>query len=154
MTAKSSAPLNYTTTIEPVKSAGECTSILAMHGALEISTTWQGGEPIGLKFMIVTAFGPRIYSLPINVTGTHKALIQAANKGRIPRSKATEEQAKRVAWRVMHDWLKIQISLIEAGVAEFAQVMLPYMHTGDEAGETVWDRVREQYGQLELTAGD
>lgn len=150
MPAKSSAPLNYTTMIEPVKSAADCTSILAMHGAQQISSTWQGGEPIGLKFVIITAFGPRIYSLPINVTGTHKALIQAANKGRIPRSKATEEQAKRVAWRVMHDWLKIQLSLIEAGVAEFAQVMLPYMHTEDGADETVWDRVRDQYGQLAI----
>jgi hypothetical protein len=147
--SKTAAPLNYTTTIEPIKSAGDCTSILAVHGATEISTTWQGGEPVGLKFVIVTAYGPMAYTLPINVNGTHKVLIQAQNKGRISARFATEDQAKRVAWRVMHDWLKVQLALVEAGVAEFAQVMLPYMHT-DGAGSTVWDNFTQHQGRIAI----
>jgi hypothetical protein len=150
MTAsKTGAPLNYTTTIEPIKTAGECVSLLALHGATEISTTWQDGEPIGLKFMIKTAYGPMAYTLPINADGTHKVLLQARNKGKIPARFATEEQADRVAWRVMYVWLGVQLALVEAGVAEFAQVMLPYMHT-DGAGSTVWDNFNEHHGQVAI----
>jgi hypothetical protein len=147
--ASSGAPLNYTTTIEPEKTASECVAMLGRHGAQEISMKWQGGEPVGLSFVIMTAFGPAAYSLPINVAGTHRALIQAANKSKIPRSKATEEQAKRVAWRVVRTWLEIQISLIEAGLTEFAQAMLPYMHTDGASSETVWERVQRQQLAIE-----
>lgn len=104
-TSKSGAPLNYTTVIEPSKSAAECTTILALHGAQAISSIWADGEPVGLKFTITTAFGPAVYSLPINIDGTYRVLVRAADKGKIPKSKATMEQAKRVAWRVVKMWL-------------------------------------------------
>lgn len=153
-TAKSGGPMNYTTTIEAEKTAAECVGMLGRHGATDISMKWQAGEPIGLKFIIVTAFGPAAYTLPINIEGTWRVLSQAASAGKIPKSKATEEQAKRVAWRVVKTWLEIQISLIEAGLCEFAQAMLPYMHTDGAGSETVWERVREQhFDQLAIESG-
>lgn len=142
-------PLNYSTTIEPIKTAGECTSMLAIHGASEISTTWAEGEPVGLRFVIKTAYGPMQYTLPININGTWRMLQQAKSKGKITARFATEEQAKRVAWRVMKDWLEVQLDMVEAGVAEFAQIMLPYMHT-DGAGSTVWDNFTAHNGHLAI----
>jgi hypothetical protein len=47
-----------------------------------------------------------------------------------------------VAWRVLKDWLEAQLALIEAGVADMSQVMLPYMR-GDD-GLTVWQRYLER----------
>lgn len=144
-------PLNYTTTIDAIKTAGECIGRLAAHGASAIGTTYASGRPTGLQFAIDTAHGTRTYSLPVNVRGTHLALQKAARERRIPNSKATPEQAERVAWRVIKDWLEAQLALIEAGVAEMAQVMLPYMIVGDDS-ETVWMRFLENE-QLAITAG-
>lgn len=150
MATASKGPLNYTTTIDPVKSMGECTAILIAHGAKAIGTTFDDGNPTGLTFQIETIYGPKQFSLPVNVTGTQKALLAAWRKGRIPQRFTSTEQAHRVAWRVLKDWLEVQIAFIDAGVAEITQVMLPYVHV--DHGVTLWEswQAREQ---LALEAG-
>jgi hypothetical protein len=145
-----SGPLNYTTTIDPGKSAAECIAILARHGATAVAMTYDNGLPGGLSFQIPTAFGKRAYALPANVAGTHEVLKQANRKGQIPRSKATLEQAQRTCWRVVKVWLEAQLALIEAGLVDLPQVMLPFMI--DEAGRTVYARFLENE-QLAITGG-
>jgi hypothetical protein len=145
-----SGPLNYTTTIDPGKSASECIAILARHGATAVAMTYDNGLPGGLQFQIDTAFGKRAYALPANVAGTRMTLEKAYKAGRIPRSKATLEQAQRTCWRVVKVWLEAQLALIEAGLVDLPQVMLPFMI--DEAGQTVYARFLQDE-KLALTAG-
>lgn len=124
----SKGPLNYTTVIDPMKSVGECTALLVKHGASAIGTTWDEGKATGLTFQIKTVHGVRQYSLPVNIQGTYVALQKAVTAGRIPGRHGNMEQAERTGWRVLKDWLEAQLALIEAGVAEIQEVMLPYMH--------------------------
>lgn len=63
----------------------------------------------------------------------------------------TPEQAKRVAWRVLRDWIRAQLSLVEAGNATIHEVMVPWMITND--GTTVSERLFSgQSGLLALPA--
>ena len=142
-------PLNYTTTIDPLKSAMECVTRLMYHGAHGVAITGANGQPSGLSFQIMTQFGPRQYNVPVNIPGTQKALTEAWRKGRIAQRYTDPAQAQRVAWRVIKDWLEAQLALIEAGVADMTQVMLPYMLV--EPGQTVWDRYLE--GELQAIEG-
>lgn len=135
-------PLNYTTTIDPDKSAAECVAMLARHGASAIGLTFDAGKPTGLTFSIATPWGLRQYSLPVNTAGTQKALLAAYRKGNVTRRFTAPEQAERVGWRVLKDWLEAQLALIEAGVADLPQVMLPYVHV--EHGRTLWSVYSEQ----------
>lgn len=144
-------PLNYTTAIEAQKSASECIAILAMHGARAVAMTYDNGLPGGLHFQVKTAFGDRAYALPTNVAGTKMVLEKAYRAGKIPRSKSTLEQAQRTSWRVVKVWLEAQLALIEAGLVDLPQVMLPFMI--DEAGQTVWQRFLDNE-QLALEAGN
>lgn len=89
-------------------------------------------------------------ALPANVAGTHMTLEKAYRAGKIPRSKATLEQAQRTCWRVVKVWLEAQLALIEAGLVDLPQVMLPFMI--DEAGRTVYARFLENE-KLAITAG-
>ena len=59
------------------------------------------------------------------------------------------EQAERVAWRVARSWLEAQLAMIQIGLAKIDQIMLPYMHVGDQ--QTVYDKYLEsqQYLQIE-----
>jgi hypothetical protein len=143
-------PLNYTTTIDATKSASECIARLAQHGASAIGITYDMFKPTGLHFQITTPYGPRTFALPVNVRGTHKALQEAYRRGRVAHRYTELDQAERVAWRVLKDWLEAQLALIEAGVADMAQVMLPYMQ-GDD-GLTVWQRYLERE-QAAIEAG-
>lgn len=136
-------PLNYTTTIDPAKSATECVARLAAFGATAVGMTYDGkGFPTGLTFQIATEWGPRQFSLPVNTEGTRKALDRAYKAGHIAPRYTGPEHAGRVAWRVLKDWLEAQLALIEAGVANLTQVMLPYVHV--EKGKTLWQAYSEQ----------
>ena len=143
-------PLNYTTTIDAGKSASECIAILARHGAVAVAMTYDNGLPGGLHFQVQTAFGKRAYSLPTNTAGTRMVLEKAYRAGKIPKAKSTLEQAQRTSWRVVKMWLEAQLALIEAGLVDLPQVMLPFMI--DEAGRTVYQRFLERE-QLALEAG-
>lgn len=121
------APLNYTTTIDAAKTAGECTGMLARHGAKSVGLSYDQGDPCGLAFTIASPWGDRSFALPVNVVGTLRALEKGYAAGHVPRRQATPEQARRVAWRVLKDWLEAQLALIEAGVAELNEIMLPWM---------------------------
>jgi hypothetical protein len=147
-----SGPLNYTTTIDPAKSAGECMARLAQHGASAIGMTYDGkGFPTGLSFQITTEWGPRQFSLPVNVKGTEKALQRAYNRRDIAMRYTGAEQAGRVAWRVLKSWLEAQLALIEAGVADLPQVMLPYLHVAK--GKTLWQTYLEnEHAAIEAAA--
>ncbi|WNZ24160.1 hypothetical protein HJG54_15710 [Leptolyngbya sp. NK1-12] len=46
------AILNYTTTIDSLKTIGEIQAILAKHGACSVSTEFSNGAPVGIHFAI------------------------------------------------------------------------------------------------------
>jgi hypothetical protein len=152
-------PLNYTTTIDADKSAMECISILTKHGATKIGiSVGEDRQPDGLDFLIKTPFGMRGYSLPVNIPGTEKALLAAWRERKIEPRFKEPAQARRVAWRVLKDWLEAQLALIEAGAVDLPQVMLPYMRVED--GQTLYaawlegeTRALERGGTLRRCSG-
>jgi hypothetical protein len=140
-------PLNYTTTIDPSKSATECMGMLAGAGARKISIDMESKIPVGLSFVIKTRWGDRAFDMPANIEGTYQALVRARRNGGIPPKYVTREQAARVTWRVLKDWLEVQIAMIEAGLADIEQIMLPYVLV--EPGKTLYAVYGEQQPALE-----
>lgn len=60
-----------------------------------------------------------------------------------------KEQAERTAWKIMQDWVEVQMSMIQLKQAETLQVFLPYVMCGNE---TVYQRLKTG-GLKQLTAG-
>lgn len=143
-------PLNYTTMIDPAKTAGECIAALARHGAGKIMMLYGPDRlPSGIAFEIDTQWGHRTYTLPVNVDGTHAALKKARRDGYITPKYTERDQAVRTSWRVLLVWLEAQLALIEAGVSVLEEVMLPWqMIDGDT---TVFQAINNK--QLMLTSG-
>jgi hypothetical protein len=148
--ASGKGPLNYTTQIDPHKTAAECVALLARHGASRISMDLKDGQPAGLAFGIDTPAGMRFYLLPANPEGVYRALDKARRAGHIPPRYVDREQAHRVSWRVLLSWLDAQLALIEAQVVEIEQVMLPYLIV-DDTGITLYQRYLDS-GHRALTA--
>lgn len=143
-------PLNYTTTIDAGKTARECHEMLARHGASSVSVGYRDRQPASLSFVMDTPWGPRSFFLAANVEGTLEALRAANRKGIIPPKNATPEQAVRTCWRTLQDWLETQLAFMEAGFAELAKLMLPYMQ--DDSGRTTWEALEDSQ-QKRLEAG-
>lgn len=137
--------LNYTTEIDVAKTVGEIQSMLGEHGADAIMVRYgsRGGsrQPVAISFSMIGPHGERAFTLPVDVDAMHKSLLAQQKARKIQPRFATPEQAARVAWRVVKDWLAAQLSLVAAEMASLDQVMLPYLHVDGDV--TLYQRYQE-----------
>lgn len=134
------AILNYTTKIAAEKTAREIQAKLVAAKASAVLMEYDNQILSRLSFKIQTAHGEISVRLPANIEGVYKA-IQRSSK--VPHRLKTREQASMVAWRIIKDWVEAQLAIIEAEVATFPQVFLPYMQNPE--GKTMYE-VFEQRG--------
>ena len=136
--------LNYSTTVPAPRSVAEISQVLAKHGAGMVAAQYNAGVPTSIAFTIETEFGSRSFELPANVEGVHQAIENAHRRGEIPNRYRGREQAQRVAWRIVKDWIEAQLAMIEAGLSTLDTVMLPFMVTS--SGRTLAVEYRESAG--------
>ncbi len=140
------AILNYTTQIDVSKTVGEVQAMLAHHGAARIMLEYKDREPSGITFEIEMETGWAMFALPVDVDAMHRLLVQQDRAGKLKSlsqaQRTSMEQAARVAWRIIKDWLEAQLAIIETRMVSMDQVMLPYLHTGKN--RTVYDDFRDQ----------
>lgn len=134
---------NYTTKIDVYTSLGEIQGALASHGARKVMIDYDAaGKPSGVMFGIETPIGPQVFNLPASIEGVVKVLEKQ-------KVKADREQAERIAWRNVRDWVMAQMAFIEAGNVQMDEVFLPYLT--DKSGQTLFQAY--QSGQLLLGSG-
>lgn len=144
------ALLNYTTKVGVEKTLVEIHKRLVTAGARNVSTDYAEGLATAVSFVIATPIGAFAYRLPADAEAAWRVLTQQARSHKLGRSAAffTREQAARVAWRIVKDWLEAQLALIELEMATIDQVMLPYLVT--DSGATLYEAFRDR--QLALPA--
>lgn len=119
---------NYSTQVSVSKSIMEIEKILASFGADAIIKEYSGdGRVQKLSFKI----NEKVFKLPANVNGV-KNVMYGDKKRYYGRDsmKHRDEQAYRVAWRIIKDWIYAQLSLISSGQANPQEIFLPYMYDG------------------------
>lgn len=142
--------LNYTTEVEASKSRGEIMAMLQTGGVTAILLENNGaGEIEAISFRMKTFFGELGYRLPANVAAVTLAIneqIKSEGRGSYRRKRKiplnlmnNKEQAERIAWRIVKDWLEAQLAINTIGAAKLEQVMLPF--AVDETGETFYSRL-------------
>ena len=132
---------NYTTTVTALKSIGEIQGILVTHGAKHILMDYDEAVPIALSFIISTPFGDQPFKLPANIDR-----IQAVLTKQHVRATVTRDLATRVAWRILKDWVRAQMAILEAEMVSIDQVFLPYMQSGD--GKTLYEIMLDRKYEL------
>lgn len=125
--------LKYTTKIDAAKTVGEIQQVLVRHGAKKIVSDYDDdGNPSNITFTLALPDQLVFYSLPANWRG----VLRAMEKQKAPRSLLTKEQAIRVAWRIVKDWVEAQMAIVESELAGMAEVFLPY--TVMKSGNTLY----------------
>jgi len=135
---------NQSTTIAVDKTVGEIVGLLARRGTEAVMTSYEDGKVVGITFAMKTEYGMRNYRLPVDGEGVRKVLV----KGGAPTAAQKPEQAARIAWRIAKEWLEIQIALVDAGLAQLDEVLLPWAVVND--GRTIYELYREN-AMKELT---
>jgi hypothetical protein len=144
--------LNYTTSIAAEKTVGEIQAKLAKSGAHQILHEYDGfGNVAALSFRIRTKFGDMAFRLPSNIAAVERILEKQHRSGSISRRYTEREQATRVGWRILKDWIEAQLALIETGMVSVEQVFLPYAQNAQ--GQTIYEAlVEKRFSGLALPA--
>jgi hypothetical protein len=119
---------NYTSEVSINKSIQKIESQLMDHGAKEILKIIDNGKVIGIAF-IVDVNGKEIpFRLPARVERVEKKLqkeIRRPMKGTMER---IAEQAGRTAWKILSDWVDIQMAIIDLDQVELAEIFLSFAY--------------------------
>jgi hypothetical protein len=130
------AILNYTTSIKAEKTIMEIQQCLVKHGASKIVTDYTDQIPTAVTFCLVLNDNMVAFALPANYSGVLKSM---RNDKKVPKRLLTDEQALRVSWRIIKDWVEAQMALVEAQLADVAEVFLPYAITKN--GNTLYEEI-------------
>lgn len=142
------ALLNYTTTVEAYKTVSEIEQMLVKHGAKSIMKQFDDGMITSLSFLINTGVNDIPIKLPIRVDDVLQVLIEQKKMHPKAGIKATKDQANRVAWRILKDWIEVQMALLDIGMVQFEEIFLPYIETA--GGKTIYEKLEEKHFLLEL----
>lgn len=133
--------LNYTTKVNVYATIGEIQGQLVAHGAKKIMQDYDDqGHISELTFLINTPSGPRGIRLPANVDAVHAVLTRQ-------KVKCDREQAERVAWRIVKDWVEAQMAILESEMVQMDEIFLPYMV--NDRGQTVFQAYQSNQLLLE-----
>jgi predicted SpoU family rRNA methylase len=111
---------NYTTSVEAAKTVGEIQHILVAHGAREILLNYgDDGVIESLSFIVNTAYGNMPIKLPVSIEPVLKVMQRDS---KIPNHLCNKEQAVRVAWRILKDWVRAQMAILETDMVRLEQI--------------------------------
>jgi len=140
------AILNYSTTIDVHKTISEIQKQLSSHGANKIMMEYKDGQITQLSFSINGPSGDIGIVLPAKADCVFRIMEREKKNGKI-KTPVSKDQAERVAWRNIKDWIEAQMALLETEMVELEQIFLPYMIS--EKGMTVYDKYKQNLLMLE-----
>lgn len=130
---------NYTTAVAALKTVGEIQGILVAHGARSILMSYgKDGSIESLSFIVETPYGDMPIRLPINA----RAVLNVLEEQRVPPRYANYPQAVRIAWRIVKDWVRAQMAILETEMVKMEQIFLPYVIVKDD--KTLYEVMKEK----------
>jgi hypothetical protein len=139
---------NFSTSISVEKTIAEIELMLSKYGVTKIMKEYTPeGQPCTLIFAIITDFGEMPVKLPVH---TEKILevfkVQVSNK-KLPRKYWSGdwafEQANRVGWRIIKDWLDAQLTLIGIQMVKIHEIFLPYAYDS-RTDQTLFEKMEKK----------
>jgi len=125
---------NYTSSVPVETTIARIEKILAQFGAMGVAKSYKNGEVDSLQFSIAEPISGKTITihLPAKAKAVEKILKEDVRRPQAETFRRIEAQAARTAWKIIQDWIEIQLSLIEMGQAETLQVFLPYVWDGNK----------------------
>ena len=125
---------NYTSEVPASTSMAKIEKALVAAGATDISKKYKDSICIAVRFRIMhkTPESPQLgtplfFELPARVDACYKVLWQEIKRPLAGTQQKTRQQAERTAWKIISDWVEIQLAMIKLEQAEILQIFLPYV---------------------------
>lgn len=152
--------LNYTTKVPIEKTLSEIEKMLGQSGATKILKEYDSeGNVTVISFMINTEKGELPFRLPMKLdavlqtlktqSGEYKRTGNYRQVRKVPKSMVNKEQARRVGWRIIKDWLESQLALYFLEMVKIEEIFLPYMYNA-RTGKTMFQLLEDKNFQFAI----
>jgi len=139
---------NFSTTIAVEKTIAEIERMLSKYGATKIMKEYdEFGNPARLFFAIMTEHGEMPVKLPVNTDKVLDVFKVQVSDGKLPRKywggEWAIEQAHRVGWRIIKDWLDAQLTILQIEMVKVQEIFLPYAYDANTQ-QTLFQKMEEK----------
>lgn len=117
---------NYTTTVDYTKSIDAIKKLLIDFGAHSVFEKYENKEISGIAFVIPIDNKSMTFQLPARINEIQNHLIKTRRMGKDYAFK----QAQKTAWKLIHEWVQIQLTMIMLNQAEPLELFFPYLTDG------------------------
>jgi hypothetical protein len=165
--ATDSLKVLHCTLIDPQRTASDIMALLGRMGASNISMALDNGEISGMSFEVTLGGRHLKYKMPVKWDHICKIMTKEfEDHQRKPRSRTVygeakekrlseiRNQAKRTAWRLAYEMLRVQMAFVENQIKHPAEIFLPDMIIPDGEGETVGQKFLSGKALPALTGAD
>ena len=120
---------NYTSSVPVDRSISYIESKLAKAGAREILKMYDpDGRVEGIAFNMPVGNTNMTFKLPAKILACETVLRASVRRPNSETEKRIKEQAERTAWKIVYDWVEVQMAMIELTQTEFFEVFMPYLY--------------------------
>lgn len=135
---------NYTSTIEPEVSITNVKKLLINAGAYSVIEKYENKEVSGIAFVFPIDNKAMTFQLPARILEIQKHLIKTEKMS----EDVAFRQARKTAWKLVHEWVQIQLTMITLQQAEPLELFFPYLTDGRQ---TYYERIKENDFKLLTT---
>jgi hypothetical protein len=137
---------NYTSSVSVERSTAIIESLLVKCGATHTAKFYDGGRLSGFIFQMPVDGRALTFKLPADPQAVLRVMKSEIKKPHRDTIQRIESQAERTAWKILAEWVHIQITMIQMHQAEAIQIFLPYAYDGQH---TFYEKLKEnQFRQL------
>lgn len=137
---------NYTSSVPVERSIMMIEKLLMDAGATNISKSINEQKEVdGIIFLININTKPILFKLPSKVEQCYKIMMKEVSARSIHKKEVKDNkkaQANRTAWKLLYDWVSIQVSMIQIEQVELIEVFLPYAYDLQN-NQTFFEKIKE-----------
>lgn len=120
---------NYTSGVPAEKSISRIEKILVEMGATSINKQYGDDKKIiAICFLIVVSGNTIPFKLPAKASEVYDVLRSEIKRPQQGTLANLYDQSERTAWKLVCEWVEIQMSMIKLKQADFIEVFLPYVY--------------------------
>ena len=141
---------NYTSATPAWKSINNIEKYLVAAGATDISKKYENGICTAITFRMVIRpdYHTLFFQLPAKVEACFDVFWKEIKQPKKDTKLRIREQAERTAWKIVCDWVQVQLSMIQLDQAEIVEVFLPYVYD-PRTDQTFYHKIKDNaYKQL------
>ena len=147
---------NYTSSVPSSRSVQHIEDKLVQHGAKNILKLYEDKKLVGIAFIMDLNGQDLPFRLPARIYNVEKMLRSKIKRPRSGTLKNIAQQAERTAWKLLSDWVDIQVSLVDLQQVKFLEIFLPYVydHLKEETYFEKLEKTNFKHLQLSHISGD